>query len=136
MPTLTDIRALRRTAYGRVAKTAAVAAAVAIGACLYGLADPAAAKWMPRCLFKCLTGYDCPGCGMQRALHAVLNGDIGAAWTFNPFLFFLVPAAIMYVSAECGIIKNTCLRKAILSRAAATGLLAATAAWWIVRNII
>ncbi|EDM37458.1 hypothetical protein PBAL39_09951 [Pedobacter sp. BAL39] len=28
------------------------------------------------CPFKYLTGYDCPGCGFQRSLLALLKGDL------------------------------------------------------------
>ncbi len=54
----------------------------------------------PQCLFRRLTGLDCPGCGSQRALHALLHGEIGMAWRFNPFVFFAVPVIVFYTYAE------------------------------------
>ena len=58
---------------------------------LYAIFDPATSVVAPKCLIKMVTGYDCPSCGSQRALHALLNGDIGKAFWFNPFLFVAVP---------------------------------------------
>ncbi len=36
------------------------------------------------CGFKNLTGLDCPGCGMTRALTALLRGELAKALTFHP----------------------------------------------------
>jgi hypothetical protein len=48
-------------------------------------------KWLQNnlipCPFKKLTGIDCPGCGFQRSLLALINGD------FNKSLY-LYPATI------------------------------------------
>ena len=37
----------------------------------------------PRCMFRQLTGLDCPGCGSQRAIHALLHGHVAEAWGYN-----------------------------------------------------
>ena len=61
-----------------VAVTAAAAAALITVAGLawyYYTHDPSEGAGA-KCTFKLLTGYDCPGCGSQRALHAMLHGDI------------------------------------------------------------
>lgn len=71
------------------------------GACLVGLAvvtgaltlflfDPARVPIYPRCVFHQLTGLNCPGCGMLRASHALLHGDVFAALRFNAFLVLSV----------------------------------------------
>lgn len=38
------------------------------------------------CPFKLFTGYDCPGCGTQRALHYLLHGQIDKVWQENALL--------------------------------------------------
>lgn len=38
---------------------------------------------LPKCPFNYLTGLNCPGCGVTRMVHALLHGDIAAAWHFN-----------------------------------------------------
>lgn len=58
--------------------------------------DPMQASFYPRCPSKLLTGYDCPGCGTLRALHALSHGDVAAAWRFNAALFFALPAAAVF----------------------------------------
>jgi hypothetical protein len=57
---------------------------------LYYLFDPAHSGFLP-CPFKHLTGYNCPGCGSQRAIHQLLHGDFIAAFSFNPMLILSLP---------------------------------------------
>lgn len=88
----------------------------------------------PKCIFKSLTGWDCPGCGTQRAIHAMASGDISAAWNFNPMLFFAIPLVILYFISEYkgqgrlyGILHHwiTAMTIAVL-----------IIFWWIGRNVI
>lgn len=58
---------------------------------VYALVDPATTVWVPKCPFKLITGLDCPGCGSQRALHALLTGDLAAAWSAHPLLVVALP---------------------------------------------
>ncbi|WP_276089466.1 DUF2752 domain-containing protein [Pedobacter sp. JY14-1] len=49
------------------------------------------------CPFKYLTGLDCPGCGFQRSVIALMRGDVNSSLTLYPpaipliltFVFFL-----------------------------------------------
>ncbi len=41
----------------------------------------------PRCPFLSLTGFRCPGCGSQRAIHYLLHGEVVQAARMN--LLFL-----------------------------------------------
>lgn len=58
---------------------------------VYGLFDPAAHLWFPRCPVHSLTGMLCPGCGSQRAIHAILHLDIAGAWKYNPMVVLALP---------------------------------------------
>ena len=44
-------------------------------AVLFFFLDPAKHTIFPRCVFNSLTGYYCPGCGSQRAIHSMLHLD-------------------------------------------------------------
>ena len=41
------------------------------------------------CMFRELTGLYCPGCGSGRSVAAILRGDWGEAFRYNPMLFLL-----------------------------------------------
>ena len=44
--------------------------------------------------FHALTGLACPGCGGLRALHALLHGQIAAAFRLNPLFVAGLPVAV------------------------------------------
>ena len=44
------------------------------------------------CGIKALTGFDCPGCGMQRAFVALLRGDLQGSIGHHPALLFYLAA--------------------------------------------
>lgn len=117
--------------------TAAVIVIIGVIAAVafYAAVDPESTRWMPRCMLRTLTGYDCPGCGMQRAAHAVLNGDINAAWHYNPFLFLILPVGIIYSVIELSGNRFPRLRRIMFSPAMLIGLCIVTIAWWIGRNL-
>ncbi|NGM66204.1 DUF2752 domain-containing protein [Sphingobacterium sp. SGR-19] len=58
---------------------------------VYYTYDPVAHSWFPQCPFKALTGFDCPGCGSQRAVHAILHGDFREALHHNALLLPFIP---------------------------------------------
>ena len=71
-----------------------MAVGVVVG--LYFL-DPVKYVLMPKCPFKMLTGLSCPGCGIQRAIHALLHGDVAGAVKYNFFLVYSGPYAMAFV---------------------------------------
>lgn len=72
-----------------------VGAAVASG-CLYvGLNDPESKQIFPTCGFYAMTGMYCPGCGMTRALHNLLGGNVLRAIRYNLLLVAAIPL-LMY----------------------------------------
>ncbi len=42
---------------------------------------------IPGCFIYQNTGIFCPGCGLQRALHAFFTGDFVLAFSMNPLVF-------------------------------------------------
>lgn len=53
-------------------------------------------QFFPPCVFFQLTGLHCPGCGVTRALHALLHLDIARAAHMNA-LFILVGLPILLI---------------------------------------
>ncbi len=78
----------RRHLYG-----AAGTALILGGALGYvGLVDPhSSTSLYPQCLFKLLTGWNCPACGGLRMTHDLLHGDLAASINDNVFLLVGIP---------------------------------------------
>lgn len=75
---------------------AAIGAAAALS--IFFVFDPAQHSFFPRCWLHESTGFHCPGCGGQRALHALVNGDIARAFGHN----FLIMSALPFVAWHFG----------------------------------
>lgn len=54
------------------------------------------------CLFNLVTGYYCPGCGITRALHALVHFDLIGALSMNPLAVLLVPIIPALVASSRG----------------------------------
>lgn len=52
---------------------------------------------LPPCPFHWLTGLYCPGCGATRALHALVHGDLGRAFSMNPVFVLALPVVVLMV---------------------------------------
>ncbi len=99
---------------------------------LYHYFDPAHSHLAPKCIFKLLTGYDCPGCGSQRAIHAFLNGHV---WEGIQYNYLLVPA-LLYVIALTIFPRNGKVHLALSGTLACWIWFGVFIAWWIGRNIL
>jgi len=64
----------------------------AVLAALVFFFNPATHGFYPVCQFHRLTGLNCPGCGMTRALYALLHGDPATAFRDNALLVLALPA--------------------------------------------
>lgn len=104
-------------------------------AALYACVDPMNAQWMPKCMIYSFTGIKCPGCGTQRALHALFTGDIAGMVRANPILPFVLPLVAIYIYAEVNRVKRPRLFLALNSGRAVWCVVAVTIGWMIVRNI-
>lgn len=74
-----------------------LAAGAAVGCAYVAVADPnQSASWYPQCPFRALTGYDCPGCGITRSIHAALTGHPGRALDHNALFVVVAVAAVVW----------------------------------------
>ena len=58
---------------------------------IYYFNNPSEHSFFIPCPFKFATGYHCPGCGSQRAIHQLLHLDIAAAFRLNPLMVLSLP---------------------------------------------
>lgn len=117
----------------RVLLTAAIIALVAIATAYYML-GPESGLY-PRCMFRQLTGYDCPGCGSQRAIHALLHGHIAEAWYHNALLLIEIPLMAALLIAGSLRHRYPLLHRLLNSRTLILTLLATIVLWTIIRNL-
>lgn len=48
------------------------------------------------CIFKKVTGLNCPGCGITRASLSLLDGNIYQAFRWNMLIFIIIPLYFIY----------------------------------------
>jgi hypothetical protein len=78
----------------KTAVLALASAAIAAGAVVLYLFDPSSVSFYPRCVFHALTGLQCPGCGLTRAMHHVLHGHFADAFRLNAFGVVFAPMVV------------------------------------------
>ena len=75
-------------------------APIACGCCLLAGAayvaanDPSEGGGFLPCPFRTLTGWWCPGCGLTRATHHVLRGDLAQALRYHLFVVVILAAIV------------------------------------------
>ncbi len=99
--------------------------------------DPATSRGFWTCPFHRITGWYCPGCGGQRALHELLHGHFIAALRLNPLAILLfIPAAIYaytaYAFRVLGIMRLPAIK---IRNGALIALLAAIILFGILHNV-
>lgn len=67
---------------------------------VYFVFDPSEGGLFPRCPFLMLTGWQCPGCGSQRAVHALLHFDVVQAVRMNALQVLAVPYVTLLLVSE------------------------------------
>ena len=119
----------------RIIITAMAIVIAALLSLLYYYVAPAVPWLMPKCMFHEFTGYRCPGCGLQRALIAALQGDFAAAIRYNYSLLITIPVLALYLMAWVLRERLPRLYRFLGSLTTFCILLVLMLAWWIGRNI-
>ncbi len=108
------------------------------GIVVYTLFDPNKSVWMPKCPFRLLTGWNCPACGLQRALHALLHGKFTEALSYNYFFVVSIPYVIALLVAEVlkRIPRGDNFIRAVEHPVLARVYIILFIAWGIIRNLL
>ena len=117
--------------------------AITIGAVLtilglFYVFNPVEASMAPKCLFHSLTGWNCPGCGMQRFLHAIMHGRVIEAFQYNYILLVFIPYLIAFGIEQLILTGETQKKwKRVVEGPAIAIFMAILApSWFILRNIL
>ena len=105
-------------------------------AVLFFFLDPAKHTIFPRCVFNSLTGYYCPGCGSQRAIHSLLHLDFAGVVSYN---FLFIPAFLIilyhYLHPVFNRFLGLKLPNVFYFRSTPWIILGVVILFWILRNI-
>lgn len=110
--------------------------AILAAAILFYVLDPAKHAVFPKCLLYSASGFYCPGCGSQRALHSLLHFDLAAVVRYN--VLFL-PAALLVLYHYLHPLVNRVLRlklpNILYLKNTPWVILAVVLMFWIARNL-
>ncbi|WP_034058194.1 DUF2752 domain-containing protein [Lacinutrix jangbogonensis] len=56
-------------------------------------------QYMLPCLNKKLFGFECMGCGLQRGISLLFQGEFIAAFKMYPAIYALIPLAIVIITS-------------------------------------
>jgi hypothetical protein len=106
---------------------------------LYWRFNPAdTTNFFPPCPLRALTGYQCPGCGSQRAIYQLLHLNVTEAFILNPLLIISLP----YVAGGFVFEKITMtssmlmVRKALYGPVAIWVVFVVVIVFWVGRNLM
>lgn len=118
--------------------TVAILATVIFLLYIYGSFDPTDAeigKYFPKCPVKLLTGLQCPGCGIQRAIHELLHGDLIGALSQNWFLVFSLSYLLALFITQF-LPEGSPARKFFWGETGGMIYVSLYCAWFIIRNLL
>lgn len=114
-----------------------LAGATVAGCAYLALVDPnPKGALYPGCPFRALTGFDCPGCGITRALHALLTGNPLRAFDHNALVMTIVVITAVWLAVNA--VRRRMARPPLrveLTTRMAWGLGAVVVAFWLLRNL-
>lgn len=100
--------------------------------------NPSDTALAPKCIFHSITGLNCPGCGIQRFLHAFMHGHFLEAIHYNYMLIILIPYLILFgiekflLTGE----KQKRWKSVIEGRVMAIAMIILAPSWFVIRNIL
>ena len=91
-----------------------------------------------KCIWKMLTGTQCPACGFQRMMYALVHGQYQEALSSNYCFIIYIPFALMIILTEWYNYhhKLNFLRKILYNQYSLKLYIVLYFSWWIFRNIL
>lgn len=108
----------------------------ALAVWIYSQFNPEQYAFFPKCPFLQLTGWECPGCGSQRALHDLLHGEIASAFYHNALLVISIPFITLLLVAQAWAQKYPKFHNSLNSTRVIWGCFVVIMAWWLLRNVL
>jgi len=109
---------------------------IGAGAVVVGYFNPTTAGFFPVCPLHAMTGLNCPGCGLTRGFHALLNADVLAALGFNALLpVFGFIFAYLSLSLFLTAIRGRGLSWKLFTPTATYSFLFVVTAFFVLRNL-
>jgi len=122
----------------KIIKWIAISISLIVFYVIYTYFNPNESDFFPKCPFLWLTGYQCPGCGSQRAIHYLFNFDVYHAFHENMLLVISIPYIILGAYFDMVEIKSDRqlrIRKFLYGQKAIVIILVIIIGFWILRNI-
>lgn len=122
----------------KIAKWVIIITVAIVFVLLYKIFDPDGGGYFPQCPFHALTGWQCPGCGSQRAIHYLLNFDLKSAFAMNGLLIAAIPYILLAAVFDFVKIRDERLlklKKVLFGRPALFIVFLIVIAFFILRNI-
>lgn len=92
--------------------------------------DPTEFTFFPGCYFRKFTGFDCPGCGGQRALHDLLHLRFTEAIDHNLLMVAGSPVLAFVAVNALFVEKKRYFKSTFL-----WGIIAVVLLFWVIRNL-
>ena len=124
--------------YLYIVATIAIIALVVVMVVVYRNNNPLESNRFPKCGFYAATGYKCPGCGGQRAVHYLLNGEFKESFKQNPLFHIgaLYVITVMLLKTPLFFPRHKRLLYALTGMTACISWLVGIIAFWILRNVL
>jgi hypothetical protein len=122
----------------KIGITAAISILLVAALFLFFIFDPETHPFFPRCPFLLITGFECPGCGSQRAIHHLLHLNILTALKQNAFMVLALPYIFLGIYLEYlgGKKHHPGLEKIFFGKWSAVVVLISITGFWIGRNLV
>ncbi|OCX50760.1 hypothetical protein BEL04_18680 [Mucilaginibacter sp. PPCGB 2223] len=104
---------------------------------LYYRFNPQHYSFFPKCPFYTITGFDCPGCGSQRAIYCLLHGQLVQAVRFNLLLVLSLPFLLVHFGHKAAsvILKKDIRWRLLYRPLTPVVIFTVVLVFWIMRNV-